>query len=120
MTPEVEETNLALAEVEQERSTVPNVVKFDLPLSAPGSVIDGAVLSDIINMSPMFPPVEGLPDEFWKEQSCSNCHEWTMDRLCDQANVYLTLSGQKSLEKPHPFGGIFKRNLRQWATGGCE
>jgi hypothetical protein len=120
VTPEVEETNLALAEVEQERSTVPNVVKFDLPLSAPGSVIDGAVLSDIINMSPMFPPVEGLPDEFWKEQSCSNCHEWTKDRLCDQANVYLTLSGQKSLEKPHPFGGIFKRNLRQWATGGCE
>lgn len=99
---------------------MPNVVKFDLPLSAPGSVIDGAVLSDIINMSPMFPPVEGLPDEFWKEQSCSNCHEWTKDRLCDQANVYLTLSGQKSLEKPHPFGGIFKRNLRQWATGGCE
>ena len=38
----------------------------------------------------------------------------------NQHNVYLTLSGQKSLEKPHPFGGIFKRNLRQWATGGCE
>lgn len=120
VSPEPEETELALAEVEQERSTVPNVVKFDLPLIAPGSVIDGIILSEITNISPLFPPVEGLPDEYWKGQSCSNCHEWNKERLCDQANVYLTLSGQKSLEKPHPFGGILKRNLRQWAVGGCE
>ena len=120
VSPATENTEVAMANVEQERSTVPNVVKFDLPLTAPGSVIDGIILSEITNLSPMFPPVEGLPDEFWKEQSCSNCHEWNQERLCDQANVYLTLSGQKSLEKPHPFGGILKRNLRQWATGGCE
>ena len=120
VTPAPAETELAMATPEQERSSVPNVVKFNLPLVAPGSVIDGIILSEITNMSPMFPPVEGLPDEYWKEQSCSNCHEWNQQRLCDQANVYLTLSGQKSLEKPHPFGGIFKRNLRQWAAGGCE
>lgn len=120
VSPAPEQTELALATTEQERSTVPNVVKFDLPLSAPGSVIDGIILSEITNMSPLFPPVEGLPDEFWKEQTCSSCHEWNKDRLCEQANVYLTLSGQKSMDKPHPFGGILKRNLRQWATGGCE
>lgn len=120
VTPAPEATELALADIEQERSSVPNVVKFDLPLIAPGSVIDGIILSEITNLSPMFPPVEGLPDEFWKAETCSNCHEWNQERLCDQANVYLTLSGQKSLEKPHPFGGIFKRNLRQWAVGGCE
>ncbi|MCR9158087.1 MAG: caspase family protein [Rhodobacteraceae bacterium] len=120
VTPVEEETELAMATTEQERSTVPNVVKFDLPVVAPGSIIDGIILSEITTMSPMFPPVEGLPDEFWKEQSCANCHEWNQARLCDQANVYLTLSGQKSLEKPHPFGGVLKRNLRQWAAGGCE
>ena len=120
VSPTTEETELAMATVEQERSSVPNVVKFNLPLVAPGSVIDGIILSEITNMSPLFPPVEGLPEEYWKEQTCSNCHEWTQQRLCDQANVYVTLSGQKSLEKPHPFGGILKRNLRQWAVGGCE
>ncbi|WP_439123265.1 caspase family protein [Marivita sp.] len=114
-----EETELAMV-AEQERSTVPNVVKFDTPLVAPGSVIDGILLSEITALSPMFPPVEGLPDEYWKDQSCSNCHEWTQERLCDQSNVYLNLSGQKSLEKPHPFNGLLKRNLRQWAAGGCQ
>lgn len=120
VTPAAEATELAMATTEQERSSVPNVVKFNLPLVAPGSVIDGIILSEITKMSPMFPPVEGLPDEFWKEQSCANCHKWTQERLCDQANVYVNLSGQKSMEKPHPFGGILKRNLRQWAMGGCE
>ena len=114
-----EETELAMV-AEQERSTVPNVVKFDTPLVAPGSVIDGILLSEITALSPMFPPVEGLPDEYWKDQSCSNCHEWTQERLCDQSNVYLNLSGQKSLEKPHPFNSLLKRNLRQWAAGGCQ
>lgn len=120
VTQEAEETELALAEVDQERSSVPNVVEFNLPLTAPGSVIDGIILSEITNLSPLFPPVEGLPEEYWKDQTCSNCHEWNQERLCDQSNVYLTLSGQKSLEKPHPFGGILKRNLRQWAAGGCQ
>ncbi len=114
-----EETELAMV-AEQERSTVPNIVKYDVPLVAPGSIIDGILLSEITALSPMFPPVEGLPDEYWKEQSCANCHEWTKDRLCDQSNVYLNLSGQKSLEKPHPFNGLLKRNLKQWAAGGCQ
>jgi hypothetical protein len=120
VTTETEETELALAEIDQERSSVPNVVEFNLPLTAPGSVIDGIILSEITNLSPLFPPVEGLPEEYWKDQTCSNCHEWNQERLCNQSNVYLTLSGQKSMEKPHPFGGILKRNLRQWAAGGCQ
>jgi hypothetical protein len=119
-TPEpAQETELAMA-VEQERSSVPNVVKFDLPLVAPGSIIDGILLSEITQLSPMFPPVEGLPEEYWKEVTCANCHEWNKERLCDQSNVYLNLSGQSNLEKPHPFNGDLKRNLRQWAAGGCQ
>jgi uncharacterized caspase-like protein len=114
-----QETELAMA-VEQERSSVPNVVRFDAPLVAPGSVIDGIILSQITELSPLFPPVEGLPEEYWKSETCASCHEWTRERLCDQSNVYLNLSGQRSLEKPHPFNGILKRNLRQWAAGGCQ
>ena len=114
-----EETELAMV-AEQERSSVPNVVKFDLPLVAPGSIIDGVLLSEITQLSPMFPPVEGLPEEYWKDVTCSNCHEWNKDRLCEQSNVYLNFSGQKNLEKPHPFNGDLKRNLRQWAIGGCQ
>ena len=117
--PVAEETELALA-TEQERSTVPNVVRYDTPLSAPGSVIDGILLSEITTLSPQFPPVEGLPEEYWKDTTCSNCHEWNKERLCDQSNVYLNLSGQRNLEKQHPFDGVLKRHLRQWAAGGCQ
>ncbi|SHH00721.1 caspase family protein [Marivita hallyeonensis] len=104
-----------------ERSTAePSVVTFDTPLVAPGSIIDGILLSELTNLSPQFPPIPDLPEEFWKEQTCSNCHEWNRERLCEQSNVYLNLSGQRSLEKAHPFDGILKRNLRQWAAGGCQ
>lgn len=117
--PAPQETDLAMA-TEQDRSSVPNVVKFDLPLVAPGSVIDGILLSEVTQLSPTFPPVDGLPEEYWKEVTCANCHEWNKDRLCEQSNVYLNLSAQKSLEKPHPFNGALKQNLRQWAASGCQ
>lgn len=115
--PEPEEP-VQVAVAEQTRATGP--VKFDLPLSAPGSVIDGILLSNLFTLSPEFPPVPDLPEEYWKTQNCSNCHEWTRDRLCEQSNVYLNLSAQPSLEKEHPFGGALKRNLKQWAAGGCQ
>ncbi len=69
---------------------------------------------------PLFPPVEGLPDEYWKNQHCSNCHEWTRERICTQANTYLSLNMQRSLDKAHPFGGVLKRSLKAWAAGGCQ
>ena len=98
----------------------PQELRYDLPLVAPGSVIDGVPLSEITTLSPEFPPVEGLPEEFWAEVTCASCHQWNQERLCAQSNVYLTLSGQKSLEKLHPFSGVLKRNLRAWAAGGCQ
>ncbi|PRY72474.1 caspase family protein [Marivita geojedonensis] len=113
------ETELALV-TEQERSTVPTVIEYDTPLALPGTVLDGVALSNITGLSPLFPPIEGLPEELWKNATCASCHEWNKERLCEQSNVYLTLSGQKNLEKPHPFNGALKRNLRQWAAGGCQ
>jgi hypothetical protein len=96
------------------------VVRYDLPLAAPGTPVDGVLLSNLFTLSPQFPPIPDLPEEYWKSVSCSNCHEWTRDRLCEQSNVYLNLSAQPSMEKQHPFGGALKRNLKQWAAGGCQ
>jgi hypothetical protein len=68
----------------------------------------------------LFPPVEGLPESYWKDQQCSNCHDWQRANLCVQANTYLSDVGSENLTKQHPYGGTFKQNLRSWARGGCE
>ncbi|MFP7675208.1 caspase domain-containing protein [Marivita sp. S0852] len=104
----------------QERAAAPTVVTFNGPLQAPGSPIDGFAISDLFDLSPQFPPIPDLPEALWANATCASCHEWNRERLCEQSNNYLTLSGQKSLEKAHPFDGALKRNLRQWAAGGCQ
>lgn len=98
----------------------PTTVTFDQPfdLGLPG--LENVTIADIVKQSPMFPPVEGLPEEYWKDKTCSNCHQWTKERLCEQSNVYLSLNMQRSLDKQHPFGGALKRNLKTWAAGGCK
>lgn len=112
-----EPQQMALAD--QTRATA-GPVKFDLPMVAPGSVLDGVRLSNLFDMSPEFPPIPDLPEQYWKNETCSACHQWTRERLCEQSNVYLNLGAQPAMEKQHPFGGVLKRNLRQWAAGGCE
>ena len=77
-------------------------------------------MAEIVELSPMFPPVEGLPEEYWKEQSCSNCHEWTQAALCTQGETYVTANNERALAKVHPFGGVFKQALRSWASEGCN
>ncbi len=95
-------------------------VTFASPLVSDLSEISGLSLAEIIEQAPMFPPVEGLPESYWKTQNCSACHQWTRERLCTQANTYLSLNMQRSLSKQHPFGGILKRSLKSWAAGGCQ
>lgn len=96
------------------------VVTFTQALISDVPEISGKSIADLIKSSPLFPPIEGLPEEYWKNQTCSNCHEWTADRLCEQASVYLKLDRQRSLDKQHPFGGALKHNLKDWAAGGCK
>ena len=98
----------------------PGIVTWESPLVAEIPEINGRTMSEIIISSPIFPPIEGLPEEYWKTQQCSNCHEWNRERLCTQAQVYLSLNMQRSLDKQHPFGGALKRNLKAWAAGGCQ
>ena len=95
-------------------------VTFASPLESDLETISGRSLAELIEQTPLFPPVEGLPESYWKTQTCSSCHQWTQERLCTQANAYLSLTMQRSLTKQHPFGGVMKRALKSWATGGCQ
>lgn len=95
-------------------------VTYASPLVTELSQINGLSFAEIIEQTPMFPPVEGLPESYWKTQTCSSCHQWNRERLCTQANTYLSLNMQRSLSKQHPFGGVLKRSLKSWAAGGCQ
>ncbi len=95
-------------------------ISFESALVSDLPEVSGRSIAELIKMSPLFPPVEGLPEEYWKQQTCSNCHQWTQDRLCSQAGAYLSASMERSLDKKHPFGGAFKRHLRTWAEAGCN
>lgn len=107
---------------ETEKPTSQDVVAvtFSAPLTQADPEIVGKSLEELIQGSPLFPPIEGLPEAFWIAEDCSNCHEWQKANLCDQANTYLTEAGAENLTKQHPYGGTFKQNLRSWAIAGCE
>ncbi|MGS4946449.1 caspase family protein [Meridianimarinicoccus sp. RP-17] len=95
------------------------LVTFDGPLETGGPGIAGESIATLIEGSPTFPPIEGLPESLWKDATCASCHQWTPDALCTQAKTYL---GQNApaLAKSHPLGGGLKHNLRYWAEGGCQ
>lgn len=95
-------------------------VFFDRPLTSQVGEIDGLTMGEVITQSPLFPPIDGLPDEVWKGKTCSSCHQWTRDALCDQAKTYQADNAERSLLKPHPFGGDFKNILKNWGSGGCQ
>lgn len=86
---------------------------------ASGEGIVGKSIETIIAGSPMYPPIEGLPDEVWKGKHCTDCHQWTRDALCTQAKTYASESVNRALQKVHPMGADFKRGLRDWARSGC-
>lgn len=95
-------------------------VSFNAPLAFGDEHIMGRTLSEITQSSPAYPPIEGLPDEVWKDKPCASCHQWTREDLCVQANTYVSIDPMKYREKMHPFGGLLKINLKNWAQNGCE
>ncbi len=98
----------------------PEIPSFDTPLTTGGEGVQGKSIAALIEGSPLFAPIEGIPDSLWKGQTCASCHNWTKDTLCDQSKTYLAESAQRSLEKLHPLGTHFKQSLVEWAKGGCR
>lgn len=112
-------TEIAAVTPTDTAATEPVAVSFATPLVQGDPAIVGKTIAELIKGSPLFPPVEGLPESFWKDQTCSACHAWDEANLCAQANTYLTEAGSVNLTKQHPYGGTFKQNIRDWAIGGC-
>ena len=98
----------------------PQSVSFTTPLSSAIPQVNGRTIAELIDTEPLFPPIEGLPESYWKGQTCSNCHQWNRDRICTQAQNYLKVEMQRSLDKQHPMGGDLKRNLKAWAEADCQ
>ena len=82
--------------------------------------VRGRTIEELIAGPPQFPPIDGLPQELWKDQTCASCHQWTPETLCEQAHTYVQRPAAGNVTKQHPFGGGLKVNLRRWALGGCQ
>jgi len=93
---------------------------FLTPLVSNVDELMGKSIEEIVTLSPLFAPIEGIPEEMWKDQTCSNCHQWTKEAMCSQGSTYVTSSEEEVAVKPHPFGGEFKLHMRAWADGGCK
>ncbi|MEP5728540.1 MAG: caspase family protein [Sulfitobacter sp.] len=91
-----------------------------MPFTNGREEIFGKSIEQLVTLSPLFPPIEGLPEELWKDQSCSNCHQWTQEALCTQGQTYVKAGNSDAISKQHPYGGEFKLNVRAWAEGGCK
>ncbi|WP_417208544.1 caspase family protein [Antarctobacter sp.] len=82
------------------------------------SVYFGMSLDELLLQSPLYAPIEGLPQELWQNEVCGTCHNWTKRDLCDQGMRYqneVIGSGQI-----HPLGGAFRSNLKDFAARGCK
>lgn len=93
---------------------------FKEPLTTGGEALIGKSIEELVTLTPLFPPIADLPEEFWKDQNCSNCHEWTQEALCTQGKTYVTASNTRAVSKSHPYGGGFKQSLKNWADMGCQ
>lgn len=93
-------------------------VLFDLPVDFGDPAIDGKSIAQLIQGKPRFSPVEGLEKQAW-DQHCSGCHQWTKERLCEQAGTYDRID-VSVLRLQHPLGTRFKVALANWAKNGCK
>jgi hypothetical protein len=95
-------------------------ITFAGPMETDDPVLSGRSIEELARGQPLFPPIEGLPDEVWKDKHCTDCHQWTRETLCEQGQFYLSEGGRVGLGKVHPYGGEFKQSLRSWSAQGCN
>ena len=95
-------------------------ITFASPLGIAQPELQGKSIGELIKGQPLFPPIEGLPNEVWAGKHCTDCHQWEKDNLCTQAETFSGPTGERSLSKPHPYGTAFKQILKDWADAGCQ
>lgn len=93
-------------------------LRFDEPVPFGAFPVQGRTLKELAGGEPLFPPIEGLPEELWKKP-CATCHKWNQERLCEQGNSYLK-AAKYVLRHQHPYGGTYKLALMRWAKSGCQ
>jgi serine/threonine protein kinase len=93
-------------------------LRFDQPIHSGPYPVNGRSIQQLIEGMPLFPPIEGLDEALWKK-TCTSCHKWNKERLCDQGKSYVK-AARYVLRQPHPYGGSFKVALMRWAKSGCE
>jgi hypothetical protein len=92
-------------------------LRFSDPITFGPLPVNGHSLEQLIDGTPTFPPIEGLPETAWKK-TCSSCHKWTRQALCTQAGTYATRPST-ALRVAHPYGGAEKTAMMRWAENGC-
>jgi hypothetical protein len=80
--------------------------------------VNGSSLAQLITGTPIYPPIEGLPDAVWKK-TCNSCHQWNQQSLCVQAKLYAK-DPKMTMRIQHPYGGPEKIAMMKWAQGGCQ
>lgn len=100
-------------------NTSPPISFYD-PLVVGSAIIVGRSLQELSQGNPLFSPIEGLPDEFWRGKSCSDCHSWSQSNLCSQGKFYTRQAGEEFGFGQHPYGGTFRENVMHWAAAGCN
>lgn len=95
-----------------------DVPAFNEPWEQGAFPLNGRSLEQLSNAIPLFAPIAGLPEEVWKKP-CTGCHQWNKERLCEQAQSYIS-NPANIFRIEHPHGGIVKNALFQWASAGCE
>jgi hypothetical protein len=95
-----------------------NILRFEDPLPFGPFPVIGNSIEQLADSVPLFSPIEGQNDAVWKK-SCSNCHKWDRQTLCQQGASYVA-SPQNVLRLQHPFGGPLKVALMRWSKGGCQ
>jgi hypothetical protein len=95
------------------------IIEWDKPIGIGPYPVNGRTIAELIEGTPLFSPIEGLHESIWKK-TCSSCHQWNRERLCDQGKTYAGQNIRLVLRHPHPYGGPFKLALYRWAKAGCR
>ena len=95
-----------------------SVITFTGKITEGPTPVNGSSLAQLITGTPIYPPIDGLPDAAWKK-TCNNCHQWNQQSLCVQAKLYAK-DPKMTMRIQHPYGGPEKIAMMKWAQGGCQ